>query len=179
MKKLFLIFMALFFITNTVIAGDCEVKVDLLDYTPLSIATFPVVTLTGLEMKIEQPVSFAVSESPLIFFNNGKVIGFSYREAVTGSKLKPDVFYLKLFGLLPLGDDMTGIQKVRKEEGLCNSQITAIKIVNKSFMAFMRRLDNDFVNVYLIPVERKGFIHFIKFKGFSEKAVGGIITTIK
>lgn len=179
MKKLFLIFTTFLFITNTAIADDCEVKVNLQEYTPLVSATFPVVTLTGLEIKVEQPISFGISDSPLIFFNNGKVIGFNYREAVTDSKLKPDVFYLKLFGLLPLGDDMNAIQKVRKEEGLCNGEITAIKIANKSFMAFMRRLNNDYINVYLIPVERKGFIHFIKFKSFSEKTVGEIITTIK
>lgn len=178
MKKFLALFSTLFFIASTAFANECEIKIDAKQYQPLATATFPLVTLTDLQMNVEQPSSFGIGQAPIIFFSKNKMIGFNYREKMTVSQSKPDIFYLRLFGLLPLGDDTTAVQNMRNKERLCNTQLTDIKLSNDNFMAFMRVVNKDFIKVYILPVQRKGFVYIVSFKGFSEKAVGSIISTI-
>lgn len=178
MKKFLAIVSTLFIMASSALANDCEINISSKQYRPLASATFPLVTLTDLKLNVEQPSSFGIGQAPIIFFPNNKMIGFSYRDKISVSQSKPDIFYLRLFGLLPLGDDITAVQNMRTKDRLCNTQLTDIKLTNNNFMAFMRRLDKDFINVYILPVQRKGFVYILSFKGFSEEAVGGIITTI-
>lgn len=179
MMKLFLLLTVLFCVSSNLLAQECDIKITQKEYPLLTSATFPVVTLTDLKLKVEQPTSFGVSQSPIIFFDKDKMIGFSYKEDITSSQSKADLFYLRLFGLLPLGDDITAVQEMRKKERLCSTTLTEIKLTSTEFMAFMRPLDGDFINVYIIPVKRKGFIYTTTFKGYSEKTVGGIISSIE
>ncbi|UYZ85183.1 hypothetical protein MTZ49_06420 [Entomomonas sp. E2T0] len=178
MQKLFYILATVFFMATNVLANDCQIKPTLKEYQPMASATFPVTTFTGIDMKVEQPVRVGVNDSPVFFFTNKKLLTFRYWDHLYDG-LKIDDFYLKLFGAIPIGNDSTIIEQYRKTDTVnCNNPVTEIKLNNDNFRAFMHLVKSDRVNVYLIPIEQKGYLYSLQFRGYTLDEVGQIVSTV-